>query len=332
MEDAMTKHSPLSPARATAQMPAAAHPLPAAHSAPDSPPEQASHTSHLLLPDEAIVPVAERQDGWTPDRQRAFIEMLADTGCVNAAAASVGMSSSSAYRLRRRTDARAFDAAWDAALERSLERLFPTAIERALNGTLKSRWYHGEVIAQEHVVSERLLIWLLEKGAAMLGNSRARRAMREDWDSALEGVGLEGSRPPEPAAAPEPECAEVPPLRVWVEEIGAKKGIWLTNAPPQPGYDDWCRGRPGEPDFARHLDPEEQAALAASRAAPHVSPWQDERRRRFFGLPRVPVYQPEPDNDGPGAMIVAARRAGRMPDAAPWDTDGPAEEKNCLTP
>src|SRR3546814_15381884 len=42
-----------------------------------------------------------RKDGWSPDKQRAFIEVLADTGSVATAAQRVGMSESSAYRLRR---------------------------------------------------------------------------------------------------------------------------------------------------------------------------------------------------------------------------------------
>ncbi len=46
-----------------------------------------------------------------PARQRAFLEVLADTGSVTAAAQAVGMARASAHRLRRRADARAFDAA-----------------------------------------------------------------------------------------------------------------------------------------------------------------------------------------------------------------------------
>lgn len=42
-----------------------------------------------------------RHDGWTPDRQRAFIEALADTGSVAAACKAVDMSERGAYHLRR---------------------------------------------------------------------------------------------------------------------------------------------------------------------------------------------------------------------------------------
>ena|SRR3712207_6271443 len=44
------------------------------------------------------VPRRYRHDGWTPERQKAFIEALADTGCVTRAA---GMAQANCYALRR---------------------------------------------------------------------------------------------------------------------------------------------------------------------------------------------------------------------------------------
>ena len=64
------------------------------------------------------VPVAARHDGWTHARQAEFIGHLAETGSVLAAARAVSMSRESAYRLRRRSGAGGFAAAWDAALDR----------------------------------------------------------------------------------------------------------------------------------------------------------------------------------------------------------------------
>src|SRR6478609_10511304 len=55
-------------------------------------------------------------NGWLPARQADFLGYLAETGSVSAAAARVGMSRESAYRLRRREGAESFAAAWDAAL------------------------------------------------------------------------------------------------------------------------------------------------------------------------------------------------------------------------
>lgn len=61
-------------------------------------------------------PAKSRFDGWTPARQLAFLETLARTRSVSAAARAVGMSREGAYRLRRRPDAGLFAAAWDRAM------------------------------------------------------------------------------------------------------------------------------------------------------------------------------------------------------------------------
>jgi hypothetical protein len=62
------------------------------------------------------VSLRPRVDGWTPERQREYVEALADSGVARHAAARVGMSEQGVNRLRRRADARSFDRACDAAL------------------------------------------------------------------------------------------------------------------------------------------------------------------------------------------------------------------------
>jgi hypothetical protein len=60
--------------------------------------------------------VRARRDGWTPERQFAYVAALAEIGHGGRAARSVGMSEQSACRLRRRPGAAAFNrlcgAAW----------------------------------------------------------------------------------------------------------------------------------------------------------------------------------------------------------------------------
>ncbi len=56
-----------------------------------------------------------RRDGWTAERQLRFLDALGRTRSVSRAAASVGMSRESAYRLRGRNPL--FAALWDRALE-----------------------------------------------------------------------------------------------------------------------------------------------------------------------------------------------------------------------
>lgn len=75
-----------------------------------------------------------RSDGWTPEVQRDFIEHLALTGSVRAAAKAVGRSPVTAYRLRARPDADAFRAAWAAATAMAYHALHELAMDRITNG------------------------------------------------------------------------------------------------------------------------------------------------------------------------------------------------------
>lgn len=225
-----------------------------------------SSTPERTSPVTALVPLRTRRDGWTPEKQRDFIEHLADTGCVKAAAAAVGMSETSAYRLRRRSDARAFDAAWEAALEKGLQRLTAIAFERAVDGTVKRVWYHGEVVGEERVYSDRLMIWLLSHGKEALGRAAERRKLAEDWDGAMEAL----------AAGPIGR-APLEGFRVW-QTPDAK---WRINFPPPPHrYAGFEHGIFGQPGYYRSLSPAEEKAVYA-RQAVEYAPAVDARTRQF---------------------------------------------------
>ena len=73
-----------------------------------------------------------RRDGWTKERQRAFIEALADTGSVASACKAVDMSQPGAYYLRRQKGAEEFREAWQKALDLGVQRLEDVAMDRAL--------------------------------------------------------------------------------------------------------------------------------------------------------------------------------------------------------
>lgn len=104
-----------------------------------------------------------RVDGWTAETQHAFIEALARTGCVRQAAALVGRAVSGVYRLRARSDAHAFRAAWDAALGLAYARLSEMAMDRVSNG-LEQRTYDpdGNLVQRKIVHNDRLLMFLLD--------------------------------------------------------------------------------------------------------------------------------------------------------------------------
>ncbi|MFZ5793581.1 MAG: hypothetical protein ACRCS5_00255 [Sphingomonas sp.] len=131
--------------------PPPAQPAPAAPAAP-------------ATPDIAFTPVpsaSPRHDGWTPERQRAFLQQLARIGVVSAAAGAVGMSAKSAYALRKRAGAESFAAAWEAALGEGRDRARDLAIERALIGTATPIFYRGRQIGVRQAFDNRLVLAVL---------------------------------------------------------------------------------------------------------------------------------------------------------------------------
>lgn len=118
--------------------------------------------SHDGLP--AFDPVprkCQRHDGWTPERQRAFIGALADTGSVKRAAMHVNMSEVGAYLLRRQPGAEGFRRAWECALDFGVQRLKDEAFERALNGQLSPVFVGGKLKGFRRVKNDRLLMFCL---------------------------------------------------------------------------------------------------------------------------------------------------------------------------
>lgn len=109
---------------------------------PDSPPAAVAFDP---------VPITRaRHDGWSPERQRRFIEALARLGSVHAAAHAVGSSRTGVYRLRAKPGAESFAAAWDAVLSDARARAFDFLFERATVGVLVPRRYRGEFVGTRH--------------------------------------------------------------------------------------------------------------------------------------------------------------------------------------
>lgn len=88
-----------------------------------------------------------RRNGWTAERQRAFVAMLARTGVVRVAAAAVGMSARSAYQLARRGGFdHPFVMAWDAAMERAKARADVALAHGALEPELRPIVRRGRIV------------------------------------------------------------------------------------------------------------------------------------------------------------------------------------------
>lgn len=213
-------------------------------------------------PDFEPVALRYRRDGWTPATQRAFLEHLADTLSLQIAAERVDMSMQSVNALRRRSAT--FDNACNAALLRGVgERGRAQLIDQAVNGRLVRRFYHGELISEDRVFSDRLLLAVIERGEKMFGAEAAKgREIAADWESWMEqlesGV-LEGG------------------YRVWRD----RWNFWTTNYPPPPGFQ-CCEGEPGTPGFQRRLTEAEENVLIRRNKAQTEAGMA--ARDRFFGF------------------------------------------------
>lgn len=140
-----------------------------------------NRTTRLPVPASALpnfTPVPSqrnRHDGWTPERQRGFIEALADTGSVEAACRHVNMSTAGAYRIRRLPEATSFREAWAAALDLGVQRLEDVAMERALNGVEEPYCVRGEEVFTRTRYNDRLLMFMLRNRAPdRFGHSATR--------------------------------------------------------------------------------------------------------------------------------------------------------------
>jgi len=118
-------------------------------------------TEPAQLADYRPVTVRARHDGWTAERQRTFLTLLAETGSISEACIHAGVSSRSAYKLRQRPDATAFAKAWGEALRLATLRLTTIAFERAVKGTVREFWREGTCVAETRSPSDKLLMFLL---------------------------------------------------------------------------------------------------------------------------------------------------------------------------
>ena len=159
------------------------------------------------------VPRQNRADGWTPHKQRAFIETLADTGSVDQAAHMVGISATSCYRLRRAPGAEGFAAAWAAAIDAASKKLIDEAFERALVGSSEPVFDRdGNRVGRRLRQSDRMLMFLLRAYMPERFRHATHTSRRQDEPpppalapvaDALALLGPELSEPPQPPPPPD---------------------------------------------------------------------------------------------------------------------------------
>lgn len=103
----------------------------------------------------------KRLAGWSAERQRLFLTILAETGQVHLACVAARLSARSAYALRVRSPA--FAKGWSVAEQLAVGRLVPMAFDRAINGRIEQVYREGSLVAERRVPSDRLLTWLIAR-------------------------------------------------------------------------------------------------------------------------------------------------------------------------
>src|SRR6218665_2931691 len=108
------------------------------------------------------VPVRARHDGWSPERQTAFIHRLALCGSVSTSARAVGKSRKSVYHLRHRPPPESFAAAGAAALGMGRSRQLDLAIERSIAGEVRPYFYQGRKCGETIRYNDSLALAVLK--------------------------------------------------------------------------------------------------------------------------------------------------------------------------
>jgi hypothetical protein len=151
----------------------------------------------------AHTPCDIRHDGWTGERQRAFLESVAVGATVEEACRHVGMSVSSAYALRRRAAGSAFALGWQAASLLARDRIADALTARAIDGQVDTYSRPDGSTWTRHRFDNRLASTMLARldrqadDAAGTPSQGAARLIASGWDAWLAGMATDDS----PAAA-----------------------------------------------------------------------------------------------------------------------------------
>ena len=116
------------------------------------------------------VPLRSRRDGWTPERQRAFIVRVAEGMPCSGAARAVGLSRQTLYALLRRPEAASFAAAREEAMRRAARarqasRPGNRRTRAALEGIEIPVTYRGRIVGTQIRHDNRQLVHLLNQFA-----------------------------------------------------------------------------------------------------------------------------------------------------------------------
>ena len=215
------------------------------------------------LPAFAPVPRGNpRHDGWTPERQKAFIDALADTGAVSRAAAMVNMSPEGAYYLRRQPQADEFRRAWAAALDYGVARMKDLAFERAVEGTLVPVITGGKLIGWRRIYNDRLLMFCLRH----YGEDANGKRTTVNYFSTRATAGAANSSPALAGEGNQPQAGGgvAPASTAHAEASTTTVRTTITGSPKDPLILSLSKGAAALDDFAGvELDDRAQAEIRA---------------------------------------------------------------------
>lgn len=122
----------------------------------------------------------------TAARQQLFLDALEVSGRVVDAAQAAGLTTSTVYRLRDRSDA--FAAAWDHARAHCYERVEEAAYERAVDGVEVPVYYRDQVVGTKRKYSDTLALAIMRRTRHKLAASERER-IRADYETELREAG-----------------------------------------------------------------------------------------------------------------------------------------------
>ncbi|MEO9598915.1 hypothetical protein [Parasphingorhabdus sp.] len=123
-----------------------------------------------------------RHDGWTPATRTVFLATLRKAGCVRDACRVACMSTTSAYRLRRR-DAD-FAERWKKAQASARTGLIAVAHERAVVGREVIILRGGKEVERRIVPSDSMLAMLIKQGD-LTGQGADKLLSWDEWQDGL---------------------------------------------------------------------------------------------------------------------------------------------------
>ena len=142
-----------------------------------------------------------RVDGWTGEKQRRFLEAVADGSTVSDACMFVRMSPASAYAFRRTARGQAFALGWSAANLVARDRVAEGLLARAIEGQVVEITRADGSIVTKHHFDNRLALTLLARldryadageGGEGAAPGRSARLVAAEFDAYLDLVGRDG--------------------------------------------------------------------------------------------------------------------------------------------